>query len=217
MNLRLRVSLLILPMSLLLGSIAFADVGVLDKWDCHNHGQTGKYHCHGDPDNAKLGGFVLGAGLRSQAWGVGDNNIFLLAGAAVNGEYNYRSFAATASYFLQYLVTEAEEGLATDEILTLQGFEVGAKAGPGVGRLGNKIYLAAGWTVSEVTNAASSNNSEMAGYYVGVGTGFNTASLAFDFAIVYQDPTAANDFISAEQNKEVEFDIGARFNIGARF
>lgn len=217
MKLRPLATLLVLPSALLLGSQAFADVGVLDKWDCHNHAQTGKYHCHGDPDNAKLGGFVLGGGVRSQAWGVGDNSLFLLAGAAVNAEYNYRSFAVTGSYFLQYLVTEADEGLATDETLSVQGFEIGGKAGPGVGRLGNKFYVTAGWSVAEVNNAASSSNSELSGYYIGVGTGVNTPSLAFDVAVVYQDPKAANDFISAEQNKEVQYDIGARVNIGARF
>ena len=64
-------------------SLAMADVGVLDKYECHKHSETKKYHCHGPADLAKLGGLIVGADTRLQTWMLDSGNPFLFVGAAV--------------------------------------------------------------------------------------------------------------------------------------
>lgn len=195
-------------------SFSLADVGVLDKYDCHKHQQTKQYHCHGDANNAKLGGLIVSAGARTQVWSVGDNSIYLLAGAGVSGEYTHMWYAVTASYYGKYLLTE---DLEANESVMQMGWDAGVKVGPGVGRIGTKHYVLAGWSGSTLTNSIDNTTAELGGYYVGVGTGYNWPAMSLDASVVYNDPTKANEYVESTQSESVAYDIGAQVSLGARF
>ncbi|MBU2864478.1 hypothetical protein QWZ13_01890 [Reinekea marina] len=193
---------------------SMADVGVLDKYDCHKHQQTKQYHCHGDANNAKLGGLIVSAGARSQVWSVGNNSVYLLAGAGVTGEYTHMWYAVTASYYGKYLLTA---DLEANESVLQTGWDAGIKVGPGVGRIGTKHYVLAGWSGSTLTNSIDDTTAELGGYYVGVGTGYNWPAMSLDASVVYNDPTTANDYVESTQSESVAYDIGAQVSLGARF
>lgn len=195
-------------------SFSLADVGVLDKYDCHKHQQTKQYHCHGDADNAKLGGFIVSAGAGTQIWSVGSNSIYLLAGAGVTGEYTHMWYAVTASYYGKYLLTE---DLEANESVLQTGWDAGVKVGPGVGRIGTKNYVLAGWSGSTLTNDSDNTTAELGGYYVGVGTGYNWTAMSLDINVVYNDPTKANAYVEETQSESVAYDLGVKASLGARF
>ena len=200
-------------------SYSAADVGVLDKYECHNHQQTGKYHCHGPADLAKLGGVIVGADLRVQGWAGDPQGMFLFAGVAANVEYNYKWIAVTGSYFMMPMITNVDsESITFRDSVYLKGWEAGIKAGPGVGRLGSKFYITAGWSSPDITDTGhAANNANLAGYYSGGGFGANTQTLVFDVIATYRDASAVSKYL-ANQGKEsdvVSFDT--RVALGWRF
>jgi hypothetical protein len=195
-------------------SFTMADVGVLDKYDCHKHQETKKYHCHGDADNAKLGGFIVSAGARTQIWSIDDSSIYLLAGAGVTGEYTHMWYAVTASYYGKYLFTA---DLEADETVMQSGWDAGVKVGPGVGRLGTKNYLMAGWSGSVLTNSADDSSTDLGGYYVGIGTGYNWTKMSLDINATYNDATKTNEYVEETQGVSVSNDLGVQISLGARF
>lgn len=197
-----------------LGGWASADVGVIDKYECHDHKQTGEYHCHGPADLAKLGGFVLGADTRVQGWSAASGDVFLFAGIAANVEYNYRWFAVTGSYFLMPMVSNVNsDSVSFDDSVVQQGWEIGAKAGPGVGRKGPKFYLTGGWSSATLTDSGNSaNNGTLSGYFAGVGMGANTSTLTFDAIATYRDPAPVADYLDEDV---LVFDT--RLSVGWRF
>ena len=202
------------------GSIVLADVGELDKYDCHDHRETGQYHCHGSADSAKMGGFVLAADVRTQAWSTSDNELFLFGGISVNAEYNHNWFAATAGYHFMPLISGVSgNNVQFNDAVVLQGFEVGVKAGPGVGRLGSKAFVTAGWSQSEISDSGdASHNSDLPGYYVGAGFGTNTRSMSFELTVAYRDPTVVADYLAKVENFSGDVvSIDTRANIGWRF
>jgi hypothetical protein len=198
---------------------AFADVGVLDKYECHKNQETKKYHCHGPVELAKLGGVIVGADTRIQGWSGADNGLFLFAGVAANIEVNYKWIAATGSYFMMPQVTNADpENINFDDSIYLQGWEAGLKFGPGVGRLGSKMYLTAGWSNPVVTDAGdASNNANIAGYYAGAGFGANTQTLVFDVIATYRDATAVAEFLTDQGQSPDVLSFDTRVAIGWRF
>lgn len=193
-------------------SIAFADVGVLDKYECHKHQQTKEYHCHGPADLAKLGGFIVGADTRIQGWSTGSGDLFLFAGIAANAEYNHKWMAVTGSYFFMPLVTGVDSDTVTvDNSTYQQGWEAGVKVGPGVGRLGSKFYLTAGWSSPALIE--DDGSTDLAGYYAGAGFGANSNGLTFDVVGTYRDATKVADFLG--ETDVLNFD--ARLSLGWRF
>jgi len=213
-----RVSFAILAASGLV-SLASADVGVLDKYECHDHSETGQYHCHGDADLAKLGGFAVGLDTRAQGWSIGGDELILFAGAAVNTEYSYRWLALTGSYFYLPMVNDNDSSVNFDNSIVQRGWEAGLKVGPGVGRLGSKIYATAGWSSAKLTDSFdSSNDASLSGYYVGAGFGANTRALVFDVLGSYRDSAAVSDYLTdrlGDRTDVVNFDI--RIALGWRF
>jgi hypothetical protein len=202
-----------------LASFVTADVGVLDKYECHDHSETGEYHCHGAADLAQLGGFIMGLDARAQGWSTGNDELFVFAGAALNAEYSYRWLALTGSYFYLPMVNDDDSDVDFDKSVAQQGWEAGLKVGPGVGRLGSKVYATAGWSSAELTDSGdASNDASLAGYYVGAGFGANTRTLVFDVIGTYRDPAAVSDYLAdqlGERNDVVNFDI--RVALGWRF
>jgi len=214
-----RVSLAIVA-AIGLASLVSADVGVLDKYECHDHSETGQYHCHGATDLAKLGGVIVGLDARAQGWSTGGDKLILFSGPAVNAEYNYRWLALTGSYFYLSMVTSVDDSnVDFDKSVAQQGWEAGLKVGPGVGRLGSKVYATAGWSSAELTDSGdASNNATLAGYYVGAGFGANTRTLVFDVIGTYRDPGTVSDFLADQLGSPtdvVNFDI--RVALGWRF
>lgn len=198
---------------------AFADVGVLDRYECHDHQQTGQYHCHGPSDLAKLGGFVAGADVRVQGWSVANGDVYLFAGIAANLEYNYRWFAVTGSYFAMPMVTNVDaDDVTFDDSVMQQGWEVGVKAGPGVGRKGSKLYVTGGWSSAELTDSGdASNNTTLSGYYAGLGFGANTTSLSFDALATYRDPSSVKSFLENQGTPDDVLVFDTRLTLGWRF
>jgi hypothetical protein len=212
---RFNLAIIVSLISLMgIASFSAADVGVLDKYDCHKHQQTNQYHCHGNADNAKLGGLIISAGGRSQVWSIGDNSVYLLGGAGVTAEYSHMWYAVTASYYAKYLMTA---DLETNESVLQKGWDAGIKLGSGVGRVGTKKYLMAGWSSSTLTNSSDNTTADLGGYYVGVGTGYNWPTMSLDVNVVYNDPTKANAYVESEQSETVSYDLGAQVSLGARF
>lgn len=205
---------LAVAVALAAGSYTFADVGVLDKYECHDHQQTGEYHCHGPADLAKLGGFIVGADARVQGWSAGNGDLFLFAGIAANAEYNYKWMAVTGSYFYMPLVTDVESGTVNDAVVQ-QGWEAGVKLGPGVGRLGSKYYITAGWSSPQLDNEGAT--SDLSGYYAGVGFGANTNGLVFDVVATYRDATKAEEFLASEGTDTDVLSFDTRLSLGWRF
>jgi hypothetical protein len=195
-----------------------ADVGVLDKYECHKHQETKKYHCHGPADLAKMGGVIVGADARTLVWSTA-GGILPFIGVAVNAEYNYNWIAVSSSYYYMPMVTDiTEEDVSVSSAITLQGWQAGVKVGPGVGRLGSKMFLAAGWNAPTITDSENSQyDRTLAGYYVGAGFGVNTNTLAIDVSANYYDPTKTNTYLidrGAEADATV---VDARVSVGWRF
>ncbi|MEJ2043976.1 MAG: hypothetical protein P8X74_09070 [Reinekea sp.] len=199
---------------------AIADVGVLDKYECHNHHETNEYHCHGPADFAKLGGLIVSADVRGQIWSA-DSDSYMFAGFAVNSEYNYRWFAATGSFFYMPLVTGVNsESVEFDSKVVQRGWELGAKAGSGVGRKGNKYYLMAGWSNPSIKDSNnSSNDGSIGSYYAGLGYGFNTDTLVFDIAIAMRNGNVVKEYLSSKLNKYYDkvSSFDTRVSLGWRF
>lgn len=208
----------VFSLTLFSASTAFADVGVLDKYDCHNQAQTGKYHCHGDVDKAKLGGFILSGDTRIQSWST-DAGLYLFAGLAANAEYNYRWFAVTGSYYFMPLVTNSDDNYNVDSSVYQQGWEAGFKVGPGVGRLGSKVYLLGGWSSAQLTDTEdSANDGTISGYYVGAGFGANTTTLTFDVAATYRDSSSVEEYFADTLSKNYDvLSLDIRAALGWRF
>jgi len=202
----------------IMAASAQADVGVLDKYECHNHLQTGDYHCHGPADMAKLGGVILSADARTQVWSTSADELYLFAGIAANAEYNHKWMAVNASYFLMPLVTNADD-LSTSDTVSQQGWEAGVKVGPGVGRKGSKVYALAGWSSADITDSGdSSNDSELSGYYIGLGFGTNSNTLTLDVAATYRDAASIETYfkdVLVEPVDVTAFDV--RMAVGWRF
>lgn len=199
--------------------LAYADVGALDKYECHNDKETGEYHCHGPADLAKLGGFIIGADTRIQGWST-DDDLFMFAGVALNGEYNYRWFAVTGSYFFMPMVTGLNsDSVDFDDTVIQQGWEAGIKAGPGVGRLGSKVYVTGGWSFANITDTGNSDNdTSLSGYYVGGGFGYNTQTLVLDVSATYRGSSDVKDYIEEQQGSTssvLVYDV--RLGLGWRF
>jgi len=202
-----------------IATVAQADVGVLDKYECHKHKETKEYHCHGPDDLAKLGGFVLGADTRIQGWTTSSEDIFLFAGVAVNAEYNHKMLAVTASYFIMPLVNSVDGELVLIDTIYQQGWEAGFKFGPGVGRLGSKAYIAGGWSSADITDTGNSaGNGTISGYYAGVGAGFNTQTIVFDVMASYRDPSSVVTYLEEQQGETYDVtNFDTRVSLGWRF
>lgn len=202
-----------------LTTLAQADVGVLDKYECHNHGETNKYHCHGSNQLADLGGLILGGGTRAQGWSTNDD-LFVFAGISLNAEYNYRWLAVTTSYSYMPMITgDDATGTDFDDTISQHGWDAGIKAGPGVGRLGLKYYLAAGWSITDITDKGdSSNNGRISGYYAGAGFGWNTRALVLDIMATYRDPSSIEDYLDEKQSISANVtSADVRATLGWRF
>ena len=215
----LRITLSTLALATCAASFSAADVGVLDKYECHKHQTTGKYHCHGPADLAKLGGFIASADVRVQGWSGDPNGMFLFAGLAANVEYNYKWFAVTGSYFMMPMITGLDaENITFQDTVSLQGWEAGVKVGPGVGRLGSKVYLAAGWSNPDISDAGdAANNANLAGYYAGAGFGANTQTLVFDVIATYRDATKVSEYLANKGKSSDVFSFDTRVALGWRF
>jgi hypothetical protein len=177
--------------ALLLGGLtsatALADPGALDRWGCHNDGETGEYHCHGDESRASLGGIAIGAGLRTASWFyLGENNLNLFTGPSVDVEAGIGSFALQASYHYKVLVN-------SDDDITLSGWDVGAKVGRSVARYGYKLYGAAGYFY-ESLRRPDEDNYGLSGFYAGVGTGYNWANYGLDVQLDWHSPNGYEQF-----------------------
>lgn len=196
-----------------------ADVGALDKYECHNHHETGEYHCHGPNKLAKLGGVIVSADTRFQAWSTPDD-LYLFLGLGANAEYNYKWFAVNGSYFFMPLVTSIDsEDVEFDDTVYQSGFELGVKAGPGVGRYGSKSYVMAGWSISDITDTGdSANDGSLSGYYVGAGFGFNSETFTLDISASYRDPSTIEDYLKDQGDfDDSVFAYDARVALGWRF
>ena len=117
------------------------------------------------------------------------------------------------------LVTDvSEETVSIDDTVVQQGWEAGIKVGPGVGRLGSKFYATAGWSNPELTDSGdSSNNANLAGYYVGAGFGANTNTLVFDVVATYRDSTKVEEFLVSQGNTASVTNFDVRVGAGWRF
>lgn len=199
-------------------SVVQADVGVLDKYECHNHQETNKYHCHGPADLAKLGGFILGADARTLVWST-SNGILPFIGVGVNAEYNHKWFAVNGSYYYMPMVTDiTEDDVSVSSAIIMQGWQAGVKVGPGVGRKGSKVYLAAGWNNPSITDSENSQyDRTLEGYYVGTGFGANTDTVVFDVAVNYYDPSKINAYLVDRDAEADATVVDARVLVGWRF
>jgi hypothetical protein len=196
-----------------------ADVGTLDKYECHNHQKTGEYHCHGPSYLAKLGGFIIGADMRLQSWLAG-NRASLFTGIGINAEYNYRWLGLTAAYYYLPLIDAVNNSnVSLDDSIVQRGWEIGLKAGPNVGRYGSKLYLLGGWSMAEIKADDAAYNGSLNSYFIGPGTGYNTKTIAVDVAATYRDPyvvrSYAEDKLNIDSNDLNSFDI--RLSAGWRF
>lgn len=204
----------------LASAISFADVGELDKYDCHKHQETRKYHCHGSTDLAKMGGLILGADLRTQAWSTSGDDLYLFGGASVNAEFNHNWIAVSAGYHYMPLISGVTgNDVQFNDAVILQGFEAGVKAGPGVGRLGGKFFLTAGWSQSEISDSGdSSHDGELAGYYAGAGFGANSRKMHFEVTVTYRDPEIVKSYLQKVENFSGDvLSLDTRINMGWRF
>lgn len=205
--------------SIALCGFAMADPGAIDAYECHNDQTTGKYHCHGAENLAKLGGFNVFAQSRGLAWRAGDD-LYAFGGLAVGAEVNYRIAAITASVYQRRMITAiSNDSISYDEGIQMSGWDVSAKVGYGVGRYGFKAYGEGGWSSAEVTVANdSSGNGTISGYFAGAGLGYHTNRLAIDFGLYYVDPSDVEAYLSDTQSiNEDVLAIESRLSLGLRF
>ena len=196
-----------------------ADEGALDKYNCHKHHQSGRYHCHGSRDLAKRGGWVFTADGRLQGWFT-DNRTTLFSGLGVNMEYSYRWLGISAGYFYLPLVNAiSSDNISLNDQVVQQGWEIALKAGPNVGRKGMKFYLLGGWNEARITADNSAYNADLGDYFVGAGTGINTTQVAIDVAATYRDPTAIKRYTRKRLGLPSEdlYSVDVRFALGWRF
>lgn len=174
MHLPLRFSLPLASLAaLVIHPMASADPGALDRFDCHNDAETGEYHCHGDEALADLGGFAIGAGVRSSVWvGIGGDKPPIFSGPSIDLEAGLGAFAIQGSYHYKTLLNYSDP-------LTLVGWDVGAKFGRGVARYGTKYYGSLGYFTESVREDGEQDIS-ISGFYAGAGGGYNWDQIGLD-------------------------------------
>lgn len=168
-------------------SLALADPGALDRFDCHDHAETDEYHCHGDEAMADLGGLAIGLGARTSTWIYdGEDTINLFTGPAIEFQAGIGAFALQGGYHYKTLAN-------SDEDIDLVGWDFGAKLGRGVARYGTKLYATAGY-FSESLRRSGEDNYSISGFYLGAGTGYNWDTLGADIQVDWHSNSRYEDY-----------------------
>lgn len=179
--------LALLPLSLLVTTVVLADPGALDRFDCHDHAETGEYHCHGDEALADLGGFAIGLGARSSVWVYdGESSVNLFTGPSIELEAGLGAFALQGGYHYKTLAN-------SDDEINLAGWDLGAKLGRSVARYGTKYYLAGGYFY-ESLRRPDEENYAISGFYLGIGGGYNWDNLGLDVQLDWHNNTGYEEF-----------------------
>lgn len=188
MHLPLRFSLPLAALAtLIVHPIVWADPGALDRFDCHNDATTGEYHCHGEDALADLGGFAIGAGVRTSVWVFTEESTYeAFVGPSIDIEAGLGAFALQGSYHSKQLVT----GSAA---LYLVGWDLGAKIGRGVARYGTKYYGSFGY-FTESAQQKDEDDVSISGFYLGAGGGYNWDEIGLDVQADWQLSDGFSDF-----------------------
>lgn len=197
-------------LSVLVTPKVFADPGVLDRFDCHDHAETGQYHCHGNSALASLGGVAIGAGLRSSVWTYqGENAVNIFTGPSIEAEAGLGAFAVQAAYHYKTLVKG-------DDDINLVGWDVGIKAGRSVARYGAKYYIAGGYFF-ESLRRPDEENYPISGFYLGLGTGYNWDNFGADIQLDWHNSAGYENYWE-DQNDPVKMQtIALRTYLTYRF
>lgn len=203
-------SLALFSVSALAGPALFADPGALDRFDCHDHAQTGVYHCHGDEALASLGGVAVGLGLRSSIWTYGgESAVNLFAGPSIEVEAGLGSFAVQAGYHYKTLAN-------SDDDISLIGWDLGAKIGRSVSRYGAKYYLAGGYFYESLEREGDDDHG-ISGFYLGGGGGYNWDSIGADIQLDWHTPAGYEDYWDEQDNPADMQVISVRAFLSYRF
>jgi len=167
--------------------LTLADPGALDRFDCHDHAETGEYHCHGDEALADLGGLAIGLGGRATTWIYdGEETYNLFIGPSIDIEAGLGIFAIQGSYHYKSLVN-------SDDEIYLAGWDIGAKVGRGVARYGNKYYVAAGY-FAESLRRPDEEDYSISGFYAGGGGGYNWDQFGFDVQVDWHSNSGYEEY-----------------------
>lgn len=190
MNFRTLIGFTFVPMLTFLSQLAFADPGAVDGYDCHNHHETNKYHCHGSERAAKESHFLVGVQAVSHSWLYDDGPPNIFGGAAFGIEYATNSLALYGNFGYQ-------KHLTGDNWFTLNGWDAGIKIGKSISRIGGHPYLTAGWYSQNFYGGPESTlPSLFSGYAVGAGYILNLDSFAVDARVQYLDTSDQSIFWS---------------------
>jgi hypothetical protein len=206
MHLPLRFSLPLAALaSLVVPSLSWADPGALDRFDCHNDAITGEYHCHGEDALADLGGFAIGAGIRSSVWlFTEDSEYEAFIGPSIDIEAGLGAFALQGSYHYKQLVTSSSE-------INLVGWDIGAKIGRGVARYGTKYYGSFGY-FTESAQQEGNDDVSISGFYVGGGGGYNWDEIGLDFQADWHLSDGFSDYAGSDvQTVSIRSVVSYRF------
>jgi hypothetical protein len=206
MHLPLRFSLPLAALaSLVVSSLSWADPGALDRFDCHDDAVTGEYHCHGEDALADLGGFAIGAGLRSSVWLFTESSEYeAFIGPSIDIEAGIGAFALQGSYHYKQLVTSSSE-------INLVGWDIGAKIGRGVARYGTKYYGSFGY-FTESAQEDGEDDVSISGFYVGAGGGYNWDEIGLDFQADWHLSEGFTEFANDEvQTVSIRSVVSYRF------
>lgn len=192
MHLPLRLSLPLATLAaLVIHPMAWADPGALDRFDCHNDAVTGEYHCHGDEALADLGGFAIGAGVRSSVWVFTEDSTYeAFVGPSLDIEAGIGAFALQGSYHYKQLVTDSAD-------IYLVGWDIGAKIGRGVARYGTKYYGSLGY-FTESAQQEGNPDVSISGFYVGAGGGYNWDEIGLDVQADWHLSDGFSEFAESE-------------------
>lgn len=165
---------------LLLATTAWASPGAVDRYGCHKDPATGKRHCHGTTEQAKQTHVLVGALGTSSIWLYNDGPANLFGGIGGQLEFGWESLAAFGAYHYQWNLNGSKD-------FSLNGWDVGVKAGPNIAKLGLHPFALLGYY--SFTLQTPGLPMPDSGLQYGAGLILNRPSNSFELKLIYKDPT----------------------------
>ncbi|WP_320824342.1 hypothetical protein [Reinekea sp.] len=161
---------------------AFASPGSVDRFDCHQNQDTHEYHCHGALEAAKKRHLLIGGQFTAVNWRWDDGPANNFVGPAVTVEWALDSIALRGTYgYSRHLTGDTDFGVS--------GWDLGLKLGSGLARVGNHLFIQAGYAAQRL-NYPDKSFWPFGGISMGVGWVRVSEKFAFDATLLYQDSGA---------------------------
>ena len=165
---------------LLLSTVSvWASPGAVDRYGCHRDPSTGDRHCHGSTEEAKRTHVLMGVISTTDAWFYNDGPANIFSGVGAQLEVGWEHIAGYGAYHYEWHLTGSRD-------FSVRGWDIGAKAGPDIAKLGLHPFVLAGFY--SFTFEVPGQLLPYSGLQYGAGLVLNRPSSAMELKLVYRDP-----------------------------